>query len=181
MARLGDDFTVFAVVDYDSGMLLRVERYAKTTGPEIVAHMERLAMEWGNPEFLMDHTAHQAYIGDFAPRYLRVTGMKIYDREKERLVLNLKFLLQVSRLRVPDPDRFSFRSDAERDAVRELVKEVTQFQKVVNSQGQVRYSAPSGGHDDCLTAWYLAVDPIARDMKGKLDGEKVRSKVAAVL
>jgi hypothetical protein len=181
VSRLGSDFTTFVPVDFDSGCVLRVERYQKTTGPDILAHMERLNQEFGFPEFIMDETAHQAFLKDFAPRSLRITGMRIgSDRDKERLVFNLRHLIQVGRTKVPDPKRARL-SKAEKENFEKLIEETLHFQKIVTNTGTVRYDHPPGGHDDSLAGWTLAVDPIARSMRGTLDGKKVVSKVSKLL
>ena len=166
ISRLGDDWTVFVVLDYDAKAVVRVERYQKTTGPEIVSHMERIAKELGQggTEFLMDATSHQAFIKDFCPRYLRVTELKVYDKDKERMVLGLRFLMDLGKVTLPDPDRWPFKSEAERDAAKVMHKELLQFTKVVDSRGRIRYSAPPGAHDDTVCALYQACDPIARSL-----------------
>jgi hypothetical protein len=181
IARFGDDWTVFLVLDKDSGQILKVERYQKTSGPEIVGHLERLHGEWGNPEFVMDQTQHQSFVSDFAPKHIRINGMKIYDKEKERLVLNLRHLLQINRIKIPDPEHYQFNGDTRsKNAIKELLKEIFQFQKIVNQTGGVRYTHPPNGHDDTLYALMLAADPIARKMKGKIDRETVLDKLQGI-
>lgn len=175
-AREGDDATTAVAVDFDSGRMLRVEKHASTTTQEVIGIMERLDREFGGPEFQIDESTQQGWLRDALPRGLRVTGHKLHEKDKERLVLNLRFVLELGRAKIMDRDG-QFESDLEREAVQSLWREMLAFRKKVTSTGWVTYGHPPGGHDDLVMAWAFAVDPIARALRGKMDKGKVRERL----
>lgn len=163
----GADDTVFASVDFESGFLFDIEFHAKMSGPAKVERIRQLRDEHGfSTEFIMDATSQQSMLGDWVPVHVRLTPLKVYDREKERLVLNARHLMQIGRVKIPDPDRFEFRDERQQAAFRKLVKQLLQFQRTVSRLGVVKYGHPAGEHDDGAVAWYMALDPIARSLKG---------------
>lgn len=180
LSRLGKDETVFAIVCKKTSQLYRLEVYKKTSGTEIVSHIERIANEFGpgQTEFLLDMVGHQSFVKDWLPRYVRVTEIVANEREKERLVLNLVYLFQIGKLRIPHPDKFPFSSQLEKNAIKKLYQQLLNYQKVVNSRGKIKYGHGQNQHDDTVAALYQAVDPIVMALRDKADGGEVKAKLS---
>lgn len=185
LARLGDDALVFAVIDEDEAEVLRMEVHPSSTGPEIVAHMERIHREFApggaRVEFMMDQTAHQGFVADFLPPGIRATGLKIYEREKERQALNLGQLLERGLLGIPHPALYPFASERDRRGAEVLVEELLMYSRIVGQGGRARYAAPGQQHDDAVTALMIGADPIARSVVGRADGEKAVQAVSELI
>ncbi len=175
VARLGGDSTVATDVDVETIQILRVRAWQKTTGPEIINIIESTARNYGIPnvEIQIDETSHQAYLQDWVPDAIRVMPRKFYENEKARLILNLLFLLQIGKLKIPHPDEYPFANEDERAGIRLLVSQLIQFRKVVTSQKKVKYQAPGRMHDDAVISLALAVYPIAEQIILEGDHEHI--------
>lgn len=180
IARFGDDFTVYCGVDIDTGEIVYLERKKHADGQEVVSDLERIAGMFPGCEFLVDDTGHRGYVSDFAPRSMNITGTQ-FSRAKEKWVGGLKMLFQMGRLRIPDPERYPGLSPEMRAALRELLKEVLSFQRVVKQSGAVEYRHPKGMHDDCVDALMLGTMEMAGELRGKVDAKGNWDKVARAM
>jgi len=178
VARLGQDWTGFVGVCQDSGGVVRVERYQKLLGQQVVDHIVRLNAEFPGAEFVVDDTGHRGYLADFAPKTIRFRPTQ-FTREKEKWVGGMVMLLQLRKLEIPDPEKAEL-GTAERMAIRVLVQELIQYQKIVSNSGGVKYSHPSGGHDDLLDALMMASMDLAAKLRGTVDTRKSQERVAAL-
>jgi hypothetical protein len=173
IARLGDDETCYAVVDEDSGELGRLEFHDGLTGSRIVEDLVRLHGEFPGVRFKVDSTGHRGYIADFAPSWLPIEETQ-FSREKEKWVGGVRMLMQMGKLRIPDPDRCEGLSGEEKGALRKLLKQVLAFQEVVSQSGGITYSHPPGEHDDGVDGLMLAVMDMATALQGTLGVEGTR-------
>lgn len=179
VARLGTDRTVFVGVDEGTAEIVLIESFAETVGTEIVEHMVRIAGMFGrqNVEFQLDATSHQAFLADFLPAGIRCELHHMQGRQsrsKEHLVLGLRTLMAMGRAWIPSPDASPGMPDGMREEVRSLISEVLQFQRFVSGDGSAGYSHPPGGHDDRVSAWMLAMAPVADDVRKPSAAEQER-------
>jgi hypothetical protein len=167
IARFGDDETCYLALDDESGDVLRVEFHKGRSGAEIVDDLKRLSTEFPGAQFFVDSTGHRGYIADFAPSWLPITETQ-FSREKEKWVGGLRMLLQLGRLRIPNPDSCAGLVGAEKEALRKLLKQMLQFVKIVKQTGGIDFRHPPGEHDDGVDALMLASMRLATRMQETL-------------
>lgn len=106
---------------------------------------------------------------------LNVSGTKITNDRKRQLVQNLQLLIEDGVLFVPHGGQTT---DPARDLA-PLWKELQVYTYDITAGGNIKYGAPAGFHDDCVTALLLAASelpPLASSAEqwGKLDLDDVR-------
>ena len=73
------------------------------------------------------------------------------------MVQNLMLLIEDGVLRVPWP---LYQTDSVTDTAH-IWKELEAYSYVITATGRIRYEAPRGFHDDCVTALFLAASQLA--------------------
>lgn len=180
IARMGTDETVHLGIDDVSGEILRIEVHSKRTGPEIIEDLKRLHNEYPGSTFFVDSTGHRGYIADFAPSWLPIVETQ-FSREKEKWVGGLKMLLQMGKIRIPDPERCAGLEGQEREALRKLLKQVFAFVRIVKQNGTIVYSHPQGEHDDCVDALLLASMRMAERLQETLGAAGTRRAIGKIV
>jgi hypothetical protein len=143
-ARL-EDYTVIVVLS-SAGRLVAFDRLRETTWHRIQTRVEDLAEEYAPNAVAVDATRDNAIIEDLKSAGVSVNPVN-FGSKKQVLVDNL-----VTRLEAGD---LTLSEDAP-----VLVNELEVFEYDVTDAGTVRYSAPSGFHDDCVDALALAVEAL---------------------
>lgn len=141
-ARL-EDYTAIVVLD-DSGRLVAFDRLNKTTWNRIQQRIEALADRYGSPHLAVDATRDNKIVADLEEGGLSVEPIN-FSRKKEVLIDNLATRLEAGEI--------TLSTDAP-----VLVNELEVYEYDVTNSGTIRYSAPSGFHDDCVDALALAAD-----------------------
>lgn len=180
IARFGDDFTAYVGIDDSSGEIVHVERHAKKTGADIVADLQRLHSQYPGAHFYLDSTGHRGYIADFAPSWMPLTETQ-FSREKEKWVGGLTMLLQMGRIRIPDPETCGGLSGEMRDGLRQLLKEMLAFVRVVKSSGGIEFAHPPGENDDVLDALMMAVMRLAARMQETMGPDRTRDAIGSLI
>lgn len=142
-ARMSD-WTVAVVLDA-SGRVVAFKRLQGTTWSRIQSTVEQLADEYDPCEVALDATRDNKIIQDLEDAGLRTKPTKFTASSKRTLIENLITQLEAGELRI----------SSEANA---LVNELEVYEYEQTPAGQIRYSAPSGFHDDCVDALALAVD-----------------------
>jgi hypothetical protein len=145
-ARL-QDYTAIVVLDPD-GRLVEFDRLNETTWHRIQNRIEELAGAYAPARLAVDATRDNKIVHDLQESGLRVDAVN-FSSKKEVLIDNL-----ATRLEAGD---ITLSSEAP-----VLINELEVYEYDVTESGRIRYSAPSGFHDDCVDALALAVSLLAR-------------------
>jgi hypothetical protein len=140
-ARL-EDYTAIAVLDADA-RLVAFDRLNETTWTRIQSRIERLADEYDPVHLAVDATRDNKIVQDLETTGLSVNAVN-FASKKQVLVDNLTTRLEAGDL--------TLSTDAPI-----LINELEVYEYDVTDTGRIRYSAPSGFHDDCVDALALAV------------------------
>ena len=140
-ARL-EDYTAIVVLDPD-GRLVAFDRLNQTTWRRIQSKIERLAEQYAPARLAVDATRDNKIVQDLSESGLRVDPVN-FSAKKEVLIDNLATSLEGGELTLSSSANI-------------LVNELEVYEYDVTKSGQIRYSAPSGFHDDTVDALALAV------------------------
>jgi len=153
-ARL-EDYTAIAVLD-DDGRLVAFDRLNETTWDRIQSRIEHLADEYAPCELAVDATRDNKIVTDLESAGLSVDAVSFSSR-KEVLIDNLATQLEAGEL--------TLSADAP-----VLINELEVYEYDVTDSGRIRYSAPSGFHDDTVDALALAAEAAVERDHGKPSG-----------
>lgn len=145
-----EDFTVLCILDAEERRVVFLDRFHRVDWSVQVARVSAATKRYGNCHTLVDST------GPGEPVYeaLRKAGVsaKAYtftQRSKGALIDGLAIRLEKHELTLPRPELCP-----------ELIDELEAFEFSVTDSGNVRTSAPSGQHDDCVIALALATHQV---------------------
>ena len=161
-ARL-DDYTVVVVLDSE-GRLVAFDRVRRVSWNQIQTRITDLAEEYTPSHVAVDATRDNKIVGDLEAAGLAVEPVN-FSAKKTELIDNLALSLEGGELTL-SPD------------APELINELEVFEYDMTDGGRVRYSAPSGFHDDCVDALALAVD--VRESPGNQPGVALAENPFAV-
>jgi terminase large subunit-like protein len=140
-----EDFTVLVIVNTQREVVF-VDRFHRLDWSQQVDRIQTATDRYNHAEILVDTT------GMGEPIYEALTKAGCYvspypftGRSKAALVDNLALMLERRDIKLPRADLWP-----------EGIDELEAFQFSVTDQGNVRSSAPSGTHDDCVIALALA-------------------------
>ena len=139
-----NDFTVLVVLDTFTHRVSALDRFRDVAWAVQRQRIETLAKKYSNALIYVDSTG----AGDPIAEELRRMGLNVEDYKfsnasKERLIEKLSLYFEQRAVFVP-PDET-------------LLDELESFGLSITESGNIRYEAPSGGHDDCVIALALAV------------------------
>lgn len=138
-----EDWTVAVVLDADGG-LVAFERLQQTTWTRIQDVVERLTDCYSPNTVALDATRDNKIVHDLEDAGLTVEPVNFSASTKRTLVENLITELESGEVTLA----------AEANA---LINELEVYEFEMSETGNVRYSAPTGFHDDCVDALALAV------------------------
>lgn len=141
-ARL-EDYTAITVLDA-SGRLVAFDRLNETTWTRIQHRIENLADEYEPSQLAVDATRDNKIVTDLEKAGLSVDAVN-FSSKKDILIDNLATRLEAGEI--------TLSSDAP-----VLINELEVYEYDVTQSGRIRYSAPSGFHDDTVDALALAAD-----------------------
>lgn len=138
------DFSVMIVMDCQTRHTVHIWRERKVDYRVQLQHLGWLAKKYNNAQILLDSTGVGDPILEEAQALsVDVEGYKFTNESKTKLVQNLSVGIQNYELSIPE------------NAI-ELINEMRLYQYEYSLGGRVKYSAPDGFHDDCVTAQALA-------------------------
>lgn len=150
-----NDFTVLNMIDIGSGHTVNHERF---TGTSWALQKDRIvlkAKEYNNAKIIIDATGFSAgsvvaedlqkmpIVEDLKMVNLQVVPFKFTNQSKKALVEKLIVAIEQKLITVPN--------------VPVLVDELKSFTYEMTPMGNIRYTAPEGMYDDCVTALGLAI------------------------
>lgn len=137
------DWTAAAVVDEEDSELVAFERWHGASWEMTVGRVAELATKYPGIRFNVDSTGLGDPILEMLERNgANVNGVKFTATGKAHMVERLAALIEKGRLRYPP--------------LEVLMGELESYEATTGPTGVVRYGAPQGMHDDCVTALMLA-------------------------
>lgn len=138
------DWTTAAVVDVEACELVAFERWHGCSWEMTVGRTAELAKKYPGIRFNVDSTGLGDPVLEALERVgVTVQGVKFTNTSKSHMVERLAALIEKGRLKYPP--------------LEVLVGELESYEAATGPTGVVRYGAPSGMHDDAVTALMLAV------------------------
>jgi hypothetical protein len=136
------DWTVISVFDTKTKQLVYFDRFNELSWAIQRSRIIKVAKEY-NAKVWMDGTG----VGDPIVEDVRNGGVSvecfiISHKSKQELIEKLRTAIEFQRITFPD--------------IPVVVKELRAFEYDINSNGNIKYAAPSGQHDDCVLSIALA-------------------------
>ncbi len=158
-----EDWTVSCVMRMDNHHVVAYDRFQGLTWDMQTPRIAELATRYNSAKILIDSTG----VGDPIYDTLRATGSnvegyKFTNPSKENLIRGLMIALENNEISYPE--------------IPELLEELNAFEYTQGITGLMRYSAPSGFHDDCVIALSLVVEAGKLTNTGLLDFYKDLAK-----
>lgn len=138
------DFTVIIVMDTLRKHVVYYDRFNQIAWEIQKRRIIEVAKRYNNALVCMDSTG----LGDVIEEDLRASGLPIEGytihgtKPKQQLVDKLRVNIEFGRISYPE--------------IRTMIKELEAYEYEVTTAGNVKYSAPSGKHDDTVIALALA-------------------------
>jgi hypothetical protein len=161
------DFTVLTTIDIKTKQVVDWQRVNQEDYGLIKQRITAKAKEFNNAEIVLDSTGvGDPVYDDLLRAGLNIIPFKFTNSSKIQLIENLVIAIQNKTISFP--------------SIPELVNELDIFEYSKTPGGAVKYSAPSGYHDDCVISLALAcwdIENIITDysiesveIKGELEG-----------
>lgn len=144
LARIRD-FTVITVIDKHSWKLVYFERFNQIDWNLQKAKIESVSRRYNNARLKMDATGlGDPIVNDLQRVGLSIEPITLNSRVKKEIIDNLVILFEQDKLKIPNqPD---------------LIEELKIFTYTWNDKTKnVKYTAPSGKHDDCVLSLALCM------------------------
>lgn len=149
------DYSVITVVDSESWDVVYWDRFKEIEYPFQKEKILGVIDKFGryNTKIHIDQTGlGQPIVDDLQRENLNVEGFTFTSESKKDLIEKLSLLLEHKKIRYPE--------------IKELIDELQVFGfEVMPKTKRIRYSAPSGYHDDCVISLALAVMNLAGEPK----------------
>ncbi|ERG89535.1 MAG: Terminase-like family [halophilic archaeon J07HX5] len=152
-----EGWTVIVVLDAE-GRIVAFKRLQQATWTRIQQTVERFADTYTPNAIALDATRDNKIVQDLEDGGYFVDPVRFSPSNKRTLVENLITDLEAGRITIPE-------------SANTLINEVEVYESRTSERGRVRYTAPSGFHDDCVDALALAVsaeDPTPRTIPSTL-------------
>jgi hypothetical protein len=140
-----EDYSVLVIMDKERNVCF-VDRFHRIDWGTQVARIEGNVRRYNKAKVHCDVTG----VGDPIYEALRKVGLEVVpypftSKSKSALINALVLMLEQRTIVLPRPDLWEVG-----------ISELESFEYSVTDQGNVRMSAPGGGHDDCVVALALA-------------------------
>lgn len=137
------DWTVITVMDCATKRLVYWDRFNDIQWSVQKSRIIKVAKEYNNAVVWMDGTG----LGDPIVEDVRAAGCRVEcyiigRTTKQEMIEKLRTSLEFQRFTMP--------------VIPTLVKELRDYEYQINSNGNIKYDAPSGSHDDCVISLALA-------------------------
>ncbi len=137
-----DDYTVITVYEVYENSLIEYKRINKMVWEEILEVIKELDGKWQPAMILIESNNSRYQIERLQAEGLPVVGIRTTATTKPEFISNLALAIETKELSIP------------RD--KELIKELSVYQKYSTPSGNIKYSAPKGFHDDIVMSLSLA-------------------------
>ena len=146
--RIGIDFARFedwtAIIVLDAGgRVVAMKRLQQTTWTRIESAIRQFADRYTSATLALDATRDNKIVADLEAAGYYVDPVRFSATTKQTLIENLITELETGNITLPASANI-------------LINELEVYEFEMSDTGQVRYSAPSGFHDDCVDALALA-------------------------
>lgn len=138
-----EDWTVTIVLD-GTGRIVAFDRLQDTTWTRIQQTVERFADTYTPNAIALDAARDNKIVQDLEDEGYFVDPVRFSPGTKRTVIENLITELEAGRITIPE-------------SATELLNELDVYESRTSDRGQVRYTTPSGFHDDCVDALALAV------------------------
>lgn len=137
------DFTVYWVMDIETGQTVFYKRINKTDYKEILSTAKEICVFFNEADLIYDATGVGGGLGDMMSHYDLTGHPYVFTNEsKNELVTRLAVAIEHNQIKVPN--------------IVEVKKELNAFAYAITRTGKISYNAPSGFHDDIVMAMALA-------------------------
>ena len=148
------DFTVLTVIDRSNHHVVFLDRFKSIGWPLQIRRIIDTARKYNDAIVNIDATA----IGDPISEELINAGLCVNEfkyslQTKSKLILKLSSFIEHRRIRYPENEI--------------LIDELQSFGYNRSKEGNIKYSAPEGMHDDCVNSLALAVWELNEEPDGK--------------
>jgi len=138
------DFTVITVIDRMNHHVVHWDRFQAIGWPLQIRRIIDTSKKYNDALVNVDATA----VGDPIAEELMNAGLSVNEFKysntmKNKLILKLSSFIEHQRIRYPDNEI--------------LIDELNSFGYNISKEGNTKYSAPEGAHDDCVNSLALAV------------------------
>jgi hypothetical protein len=161
------DFTVLTVADISSGEIVYFERFNQIDWQVQKDRIEYVAKLYGDSVIYIDSTGvGDPIVEDLQRKELLISPYKFTVNSKYDLVKNFNIMIKSKLIRIPDN--------------RILIDELSAYTYEVLPSGVIRYGAPDGMHDDCVTSVMLTAWGLSRnrtEVVGEIPMEKVDEEI----
>ncbi len=162
-----NDFSVLTVLDTYSHNVVYFDRFKEIDFPMQKARIKSVAQRYNNARIIIDSTGLGDPISDDLKREgLMVDDIKLSNKSKQQVVEKLSLYIEQGAVSIPNEDA--------------LIRELEAYTYDMTEFGKIRYTAPSGLHDDCVISLGLAVwgiDGRDRNNPNRLFNMKKKKKV----
>lgn len=145
-----EDFTVLTVMDSKTREVVHLERFQDIEWRQQKIMIQRLAARYNNAQCVIDASG----VGDPIVEDLKNAGISLYydkdqpgfkftNESKCRLIDQLAIAIEQRQITFPYHEI--------------LINELMNYEYSITEHGRIKYSSPSGKHDDCVISLALAV------------------------
>lgn len=150
------DFTTLVALD-PSSSVIGFDRFNQLDWGIIVQRIERFCSRFRGTVILDASGVGDPIYENLAAKGLAIKPIKFTNERKAQMVQNLMLLIEDEVVRIPWP---LYQTDSTTDTAH-IWKELEAYSYVITATGRIRYEAPRGFHDDCVTALFLAASQLA--------------------
>ena len=155
------DFTTLIALDPASNVI-GFDRFNNLDWGIVTTRIERFCSRYRGTVVLDASGVGDPIYDNLATRGLAIRPVKFTNEKKTQMVQNLMLLIEEGVMRIPWP---STASGTDNDTGH-IWRELEAYSYAITATGRIRYEAPKGFHDDCVTALFLAASEIAPQMSG---------------
>lgn len=154
-----EDYTVIAVYDRKNNMQVFQKRFRSLEWPFQKKQIREIARHYNNAVVVLDATGLGDPIADDLIRDgVAVEPVKLSNQSKKEIIEKLSIWIEQQIIRILP--------------IEETLTELKSFTYDVTAQGNIRYSAPAGFHDDIVIAHALAISHLHHVYKEEKPKEK---------
>lgn len=137
------DYTVIIVMDSARHRVVYFERFNSMSWAVQKSRIVEVANRYNHARVFMDGTGlGDPIVGDVRNAGINVEGFIISNKSKQELIEKLRADIEFQRISFPNHPV--------------MIRELRNYEYEINSNGNIKYSAPPGQHDDTVIALALA-------------------------
>jgi hypothetical protein len=153
------DFTVCIALDPASNVI-GFDRFNNLDWGIITTRIERFCSRFRGTVVLDASGVGDPIYDNLAAKGLAIRPVKFTNEKKTQMVQNLMLLIEDEVMKIPWPDH----SHGQDNITDHIWQELEAYSYNITATGRIRYEAPKGFHDDCVTALFLAASELAPQM-----------------